>query len=495
MKKHLTLVLVALMLVSVLASCANTGNGDETLATTTPGADSNSEPVTEAQNVDENGYLLDNLPKDLNFFQTVTIMYWSDVEQPEFKVDDLTGQIVNDAIYNRNLETENRLGVTINWVGTLGNFNNQVNFITQASNSINSGGDYDIFAGYSMTGATLAVKGYAKNLMELNYLDFDMPWWPQSLIGKATMGGKLYFASGDISTNMLHMMYSVFYNKQMIVDYNLENPYALVDNGQWTYGKMFEMSTGIYSDLNGNNTADTSDRFGLCTASIHFDAFFTGAGLNTVDKDANDQLVMSETFNSERTIKLLEDVCNFMWVSGDAYYGSTGAVFALNNTLFTLDRSYMALLRKDEITFEYGIIPVPKFDEAQENYVTCLGFPYTMYAISIATKNIDAVAATLECLCSEGFRLTTPMLFETTMKYKYTSDNDSARMYDIIRSSVSIDIGRIFSTELGNLSYSIFRDSCTKNTASAWSTTFKGSSKVFEKSLNKINTNLSGLAG
>jgi hypothetical protein len=153
----------------------------------------------------------------------------------------------------------------------------------------------------------------------------------------------------------------------------------------------------------------------------------------------------------------------------------------------------MALLRKDEISFEYGIVPVPKFDEAQEKYVTCLGFPYTMYAISMATKQSDTAAATLEVLCSEAYRQTTPMLFETTMKYKYTSDDESVKMYDIIRESVSIDIGRIFTTELNNLSYSLFRNTVVNNTVGNWASAFKVNSRIFEKCLEKINKSLAEL--
>ncbi len=490
MKKLLALILALLTLTIAFSACAETDE-DGTDTTVSQSGDYSSD--TEASTVDADGYIIDNLPEDLNFNQTVTILYWSDVEEPEFTVDNLTGEIVNDAIYNRNLETERRLGVTLNWVGTLGNFDNQKNFISKALNSISSGGDYDIFAGYSMTGATLAVNGYAQDLRSLNYLDFDMPWWPESLIGKATIGDKLYFASGDISTNMLHMMYAVFFNKQMIANLMLEDPYALTDEGKWTYGKMFEMASGVYSDLNGDNRSDSNDRFGFCTAAIHFDAFFTGAGLNTVEKEAGDRLIVSPTFNSENTVKLLEDVCKFMWDSGDALYGQTGAAFVLNETLFTMDRSYMALRRREELTFEYGIVPVPKFDEAQEQYVTCLGFPYTMYTISVASKNPDIAAATLECLSSEGYRKTTPMLFETTMKYKYTTDNDSARMYDIIRESISIDIGRIFTTELNNLSYSIFRSACQNNAASSWAASYRGNGIVFQGLLEKINTSLEEL--
>lgn len=492
MKKVLAALMALLMLSLVLVSCADTKDnpGNETTAATT--SDS-STTETEASTVDANGFILDSIPDNLNFGKTVTILYWSDVEQPEFDVEDITGDIVKDAIYGRNLQTEQRLGIKLEWIGTPGNFGNQNNFVTKVLNSISSGGEHDIFSGYSMTGATLAVNGYALDMNTLNYLDFEKPWWPQSLIGKATINGKLYFASGDISTNMLHMMYAVFFNKQMIVDYNLDNPYELVSNGQWTHTKMFEMSTGIYDDLNGDQKKDINDRYGFATSDIHYDAFFTGAGLNTVEKNANDALIMSPTFNSETTLKLLENICNFMWNGTDGYHGSTGQIFALGNTLFTLDRSYMALLRKDDLTFEYGILPVPKFDEVQQQYVTCLGFPYTMYAISVATKDQDVTAAALEVLCSEGYRQTTPMLFETTMKYKYTSDNDSAVMYDIIRSSVSIDIGRIFTTELGNLSYSLFRNTAAKNTLTSWASDFKMNSKVFEKHLEKINNKLTSL--
>ena len=54
-------------------------------------------------------------------------------------------------------------------------------------------GANDIVAGYSMCGATLANSRLLLDLMELDYLDFEKPWWPDSLIKEATCGGKLYF--------------------------------------------------------------------------------------------------------------------------------------------------------------------------------------------------------------------------------------------------------------------------------------------------------------
>ena len=495
MKRTLAIVLAVLMLVATLVACAQPGDSADTTTaatadTTAPSGDNGTPADTTAEVTTL--YVEDDIPEELNFNNTtVSILYWSDVEQPEFEVLEQTGDIVNDAIYMRNLNTETRIGVDLNFVGTLGNYNNQKNFVSTVLNSISSGGEHDIFSGYSMVGATLAVNGYVQDMNSLDHLDFSKPWWPASLVDQATINNKLYFASGDISTNMLHMMYAVFFNKQLLIDNNLENPYDLVNDGKWTYTKMFELGSNVYADKNGDGTRDKEDAYGLCTASIHYDAFFTGAGLNTVEKDSNDQLLISPTFNSEKTIALLEGICTYMWDGQDGYHGSTGEVFAKGNTIFTLDRSYMGLLRKDEITFEYGIVPVPKYDEAQENYVTCLGFPYSMYSISIASRNSEAAAATLECLASEAYREVTPMLFETSMKLKYSSDNEASLMYDIIREGVSIDIGRIFCTELSNLTYNTFRDRCSGNTPNAWASAYRAAEKKMTRALQDINDALS----
>ena len=136
MEKCISLFLTLLMLLFATAACAESGDSPD-VTDTVALTDSTSPEETEDPNVDADGYLLDTLPDNLNFDATVAIMYWSDVEHPEFTVDSLIGEIVNDAIYNRNLTVENRLGVTLNWIGTLGNYNNQKNFITQAQSSIN----------------------------------------------------------------------------------------------------------------------------------------------------------------------------------------------------------------------------------------------------------------------------------------------------------------------------------------------------------------------
>ena len=68
-----------------------------------------------------------------------------------------------------------------------------------------------------------------------------------------------------------------------------------------------------------------------------------------------------------------------------------------------------------------------------------------MYAIPTDAKNPDLSSAVIEALASEGYYRVAPTFFETALKVKYSSDDDSARMYDIIKGSIMYDFGRVYS--------------------------------------------------
>ena len=269
-----TLLLCTMLPIGTLAC----GNSDDTgkQADVKTAVSSNGDTTTletPDDNKDANGFLRDNLPADLNFGgDTVTFLTWSDVEHEEFTVESLSGETVNDAIYNRNKTVENRLGVNLSFYGIHGNADIIASYSKHVGNSIQAGShDFDICAPYSLTLAAVTAQGYMYNLLDLPYLDFDQPWWPARLVEEATINDKLFFASGDISANLLYMMYTCFFNKDLIEEYNLPNPQDLVQNNEWTYTKFFEMCEGIYADLNGNQEKDSEDQFGYMTSGIHTD--------------------------------------------------------------------------------------------------------------------------------------------------------------------------------------------------------------------------------
>ena len=81
-----------------------------------------------------------------------------------------------------------------------------------------------------------------------------------------------------------------------------------------------------------------------------------------------------------------------------------------------------------------------------------MGNPCSFYAIYVSSTDANRAAAVLECWASEAYRLTTPAIFEMTMKLRYSETSVESEMYDIIREGVVFDFGRLFNSSLGAMS-------------------------------------------
>ncbi len=493
-RRIIAVILMLLLLIPSVISCAKTENNEETTApalTEAPGGADTTE--TKASDYYDNP-----VPETIRFDgEVIKFLYWSDVENPEFFVEDQTGEAVNDAIYKRNSRVEEQLGVTLEFTGTPGNNKNQKDFINKCINSTQSGADaHDFFCGYSMTGAPLMCEGIAQDLTQYEIIDFNKPWWPASLISKAKIKDGIYFASGDISTNFLYMMYCCTFNKDLFANVHVQDSkvlYDLVDNQQWTLDKLIEYSTGVYLDSDGDSTLGTGDRVGffLC-GEVHYDAFYTGCDLYTVVPSDEGSVRLSDDLFSEKTQAVLDKLCDFMHNSGDAYLSTTN-IFTTNQAVFTIDRAQIATKKLTNAVFSYGMLPVPKYDAEQEDYYTCMAFPFTTYVLSTASTNPKAAAATFELMAYQSYISITPALFEEAMKTRYADGSEDSRMFDIIRESVVIDLGRLLTTKLNNYSYSLFRNALAKNQADSWSSMKIANSKVFNKKIDDINKELDKL--
>jgi maltose-binding protein MalE len=491
--KHTTRIIIAILVLAMMLpmalACAET-NGPED--TTAGSADTQAPSLDATTEAEETMFALSDIPEDLRFDgETIKFLYWDDVENPEFFVEDQNGEAVNDAIYNRNAKVEEQFGVTLEFTGTPGNFNNQSAFVNQAVNSTQAGADaHDFFCGYSMSGATLMCQGIAQDLTDYSIIEFDKPWWPASLIGKATIKDGVYFASGDISTNFLYMMYLCVFNKDLFTDITqLENKalYEMVDNGEWTIDKFIELASGVYVDQNGDATANQGDRFGFVSHNIHFDSFYTAANLFTVVPAEDGTIKLSEDLFSEKTQNLLTKMGAFLHESGDCFFSSDQDIFAAGEALFTINRAQITNKKLTATSFSYGILPVPKYDAEQEEYYTCMAFPFTTYVLSTASTHPEAAAATLELMAYQSYMQITPALFEEAMKLRYADQSDDSFMFDLIRETVVIDLGRLLTNRLDNLSYSLFRGAMNNNQGSSWASLEKANTKLFNRKITDIN--------
>lgn len=500
MKTRLTaIILAALMLMMTVSACGTkqpSAADTDPAATTTAATDAAVTEVTTDANLDANGYWKDDLAADLDLGgEEITILYDDSSYAQEFIAEELSGDLINDAIHNRNLAVSDRLHVTLNFVGSDGR-NETAAFIASVNSDVSSGaGEYDLIGTYSQIPGSLAMSGSLVDLMTLDHLNFDQPWWPQTLYEQASIQDHLYLCTGDISTNLLWMMQVVFFNKDLIARYDLEDPYTLIDDMKWTVDKMIEMTTGIYEDLNGNGVADEADHYGMVLYTQALDANFASAGLVCVDKDENGFFRVSPKMTSEKTVDLLTKFCEWVHDSGNVVWSKSTSVRKVmheGRSLFIEDRAFVAkdhLVNQD--AFEYGILPAPAYDEEQEGYITNVGYPHNIYCISsgISHEQANKAAAVLECMASESYRQVTPALFETTMKVKYAADEKTSEVYDMIKTNIDFDPARIYVKDFGGDLASLFKNSVIDNTT-AWASRVTAVVRVAEKKCTLINETL-----
>ncbi len=470
MFKKVMTALLCLCTILSLAACGDTNTAVETTAQAVASETIASGEETQDPTKDANGYELDDLPSDLDYKgETVKILCW-EAERKEFEIkeEEISGALVEQAIYDRNLKTEERLKVVFEWEEIPGNNSNRASFVSYVEKQQAAGNYYDIIASYARTIGMLSTRGFLKNLntVEDNYINFEKPWWPERLVDTCTIGDALYYCSGDVSTNILHFMYVIWYNMEMREDLQLEDPVKLVDNHEWTFDKMVEMSKGIYSDLDNDGKQSVDDRYAFTSIYYGLDAFYTGSGLRLIEQDADSLLKISDDYTSQKCIDLMDKLGTYC-VSEDCYIsgGVNGSVsnivpFTQGNALFCQNRVYIAdnqsSSKLNQVEWEYGILPTPLYDKDQENYITVIGNPFTLWSVmdGLTEANTSRATAVIESLCSYGYRLTTPALFETNMKYRYTSgaENDGVRMFDIIHNTIDFDLGRIYSDSLNYMS-------------------------------------------
>ena len=376
---------------------------------------------------------IDSLPEDLDFGgRTVTWFVRGDPPSPEYYVEEQTGDIVDDAIFNRNQQVCERLNVNFDFFEIPGAWANRDSFNQTIQSSILAGdGAYDILAGYSMCIASISASGLLQDLASTEYLDFDQPWWSDSLI---------------------------------------------------------EMSQGVYSDLDGDGKKSTGDRFGTVLPYIYIDAFYFSSGLNTTNIVKGVPQISAD-YSGERVQNLLEYLCGQMHNTDDNYLAPDTIdernTFMHGNTLFGIHNLNFAKGNLRDVNFDYGILPMPKYDEAQSEYCTITGFPYSLYSIPLDAPDADMSSAVLEAMASASYREVSPALFEVAMKVKYTTDDDSARMYDLIRETIMFDFGRVFTDNLDSLTYGLFRNAVRDNSTS-WMSVYESNKARLESMLGDV---------
>lgn len=513
-KKSISILLILTMILSMMVSCSNTqGNGETTTAkqvgtsspadSTTPAVQTDASGNIVSGEVDQNGYLKDSLPADLNYSgREVTLLAWDGQSYEEFNVDTQTGELVNDALYNRNRTVEDRLGIKLNVVKTKGGSSDYEAFTTLLRADVMAGGgnsyEYDMIAAYSRTTAMCAYQGLTQNLLATKYFDVEKPWWPQTLIDQSTINDKLYFCSGDISLSLFHNLDVIYFNKAMADSYNIgsNNLYQMVIDGSWTLDKMIELTKGVYRDLDGDTVKSSGDQYGFVAANTQSQPLVWGCGITAIETDDKGAMKVSDSFTGEKMQGIQEKLFGWLYNTDDAFFASSTGIgndaFAEGRSLFFCNIATYTMSKFNIDGLSFGILPPPKYDEKQENYYSVEGNAFSLYAIANTPTDADMCSAVLEAMGSEGYRQLSPAVFESAMKIKYASDDLTSRMFDITRAGVVFDNGRIYSGIVNNIFTKTYNDAIKANNP-AWISTMESLRTQMDTSVETLNTTFAAL--
>ena len=97
---------------------------------------------------------------------------------------------------------------------------------------------------------------------------------------------------------------------------------------------------------------------------------------------------------------------------------------------------------------DYGIIPFPKYDESQEDYISSVHDIATLMCLPTTCTKVDAVCATLEAMAYYSYYEVTPVYYETALKTKYTRDDLSSQIIDIIHDTAMTDLAYVYQESL-----------------------------------------------
>ncbi len=439
---------------TVLSACGDAADVKQP-ETTAPDASAPVEEVTEDDRIPS------TLPKDLDLGgETINVWYFTKNSDAAERFLDLVGDpegdIVEESLYQRNMAVEEQLNMTFNYVDTgvaSGDVGPTIRKVLMAGDTT-----YDLYNVIQWNSSKLALEHCFLNLADQELLALDQPWWSQSYIENMSIGSKsnIYFVTGDVSLDMIRCIGSMYFNKNLFANLydSAEYLYQEVLDGKWTFDKMLEYAEEGYQDINGNSQIDEGDRYGLITNSFNnMDNFGFGMGsvFSRRDKDNMPYLTIGEEHNVAIYEKIYHMIAEAPGVLMNKVEPNPTLqnveTFSEGKALFLPGFLYTSENLRD-MEDDYGIIPFPKFDESQEEYLSSVHDIATLMCLPTTCTKVEAVCAVLEAMAYYSYYEVTPIYYETALKTKYTRDDLSSKIVDIIHDSAMTDLAYVYQESL-----------------------------------------------
>ena len=431
------------------------------LASCSTVSDINNEDIenTNATEISESSVVEDNdshLPeRDLEGYNFRVIKQEADKIQwslNTFYVEEENGELINDAIYQRNLAAMQKYNFEISEI------NYEDDPITEVNKSIMAGDDVCDIALITLSNVSNTMTGNFMNVLDLPYVEVQKPYWDQNLLRDLTIQNCLYMLNGDILVTDNDSMMMTMYNRPLADDYGIENLYEAVNEGRWTYDLMYDCMKMVTADLDGDGVHDLDDRYGLLYVdNSAAEPYFASADIRLYKLE--DGLPVY-TADDERAYTLFEVINRILSDKSMAIDWGENAIDPvtianmIQNKQVLFQNMVLSFVRRNyrDIENDFGLLPLPKLEETQMNYYTMVNLATPYIFVPITVSQPDKTGFILEALASVSNDITSTY-YEACMASKYTRDEESYEMIELASENIIYDTGFIFNW--GNLGTSI----------------------------------------
>jgi len=404
-----------------------------------------SEPVSERDTAD--------IPEDTDLGGFTFRIYVRDTESANtawaiIDSNEENGDLINDAVYKRNTMLEDKYNFRIELIETGTNDKNTI--IKNVQTMVSAGDDFaDIVVGSLKNAARVAQDGYFMDVNALDDIDLSKDYWDHGLIHDLSIAGKNYFLGGNVMIVEDDGIFTTNFNSALAADFGIENLYDLARDGKWTLDVMKDSIKKVVSDLNADGKYDENDRLGfLYVGSSAIQPWLASAKTYVIDRDG-DQAVLADTnklFEVYETINELYHnqgyAKNWLDFGRQAEQISTiCSMFENKQILFQVGSISMIRRFYRDIQTNFGVLPLPKFDEKQDGYAT-MGNVNTIESIMVpmTVQKTDKIGTVLELMAANSWELD-DTYFEVCLQSKYTRDEESYEMFKLATETVIYDLG------------------------------------------------------
>ena len=494
MKRILCLLLAALMLLS-LAAC-NTGDTE----TETTGSGNGGGDKTETADPD---YVMDKVDSKFDN-KTVTFLYNNSLGvADEFKSNGPSKAIVENAVYLRNEKVQDLLKVKLNYLSQDGDEAVKTALAKNVQAGYSEGDSYDLVSNGTFMSVGPVIEGHYRNLNSTKYVNTEKKYWTQGFNDIVTFGEdeKQYLATGALAISLFRYMYVTVYNKDLFERYDKADLYNTVMDGEWTLDKQLELIKDTYSPSagGGGGTKTEDDFYGFITGSqVAMDPYTVASDIHLIVKDPdtktweyNNEIVGTLSDMVDKLHLVLKDQSAYLFSGDDVNTTEIIDKFAKGEALMATVSIYALEQRIDNIDFNYGLAPMPKYQKSQGNKdkgdlgyrtyvqdkVTAVGIP-----THVPESRWDMVSAVMEALAYTSYETVLDAYYNKALSLRYMKDPQAKEVLGVIYDSLSFDFANSCSNCLSNF---VIRDSLRKPLSGDGSLT-----QVLQSNKGKISNDL-----